>query len=369
MYEERKISKRDMDLARLQLLNSKNACTHLSHDEITAVVQHLLDNVSELKTLFAGVNSTDVFNTMHELIQLSPVVYMKKKSKSDESISRMNSLGSKSMEIISDEMLIDLIEIEKNETGIVDIGESTTDKFNSERMGNDGVESGRESTNEKNTFNIVENNAKEGMIESDIQSSEKDKFSSEKVMDGLKSGNEISYVSKLFSQKSVSNNTSTNEIIDKNMKSVRHEDIIYRRGKLTSSCTFILSGTVLVLTGDEGIPTEYGPFTALATETLLRPDGTFIPNFMAYLLTETVHMVVINIHSPEVGHIEILNRRKSEIGINAAIFQRLTTPHPRIMRQSSSTDVGKFKGSPRYTNAISIGLSSRTKDSDFYNSE
>lgn len=132
-----------------------------------------------------------------------------------------------------------------------------------------------------------------------------------------------------------------------------HEDILYRHGRLTSSCTFILSGKVAMVTSDAAVllaqstpkrnltvPStssthqpaaatpatsqrldtseivELEPWTAIATETLVELDGHFIPEFTAYLLS-TVKLLIINIHSPEACAIAGLEKRKRELGIFA----------------------------------------------------
>ena len=124
---------------------------------------------------------------------------------------------------------------------------------------------------------------------------------------------------------------------------------MYRHGRLTSSCTFILSGKVAMVTDEAAVRlaqvspkrsvmapvpssppahqlapitsldtssiVELEPWTAIATAALIDVDGHFIPDFTAYLLSSTVKLLILNIHSPEACAIDGLDKRKRELGI------------------------------------------------------
>jgi hypothetical protein len=69
------------------------------------------------------------------------------------------------------------------------------------------------------------------------------------------------------------------------------EDVLYRRGKLATTGLLILSGKVRVLAGKEGFTSELGPWNVLAADALLLPDGNYIPDFTAYILSDVVRII------------------------------------------------------------------------------
>ena len=96
------------------------------------------------------------------------------------------------------------------------------------------------------------------------------------------------------------------------------EDVLYRRGKMTNSCTLVLDGIVAVLPGadvsaasiDAAAATatgtftgggddiraaaplvEKGPWSLLAAEALTAPEGYHIPDFSAYINSERVRFL------------------------------------------------------------------------------
>lgn len=85
----------------------------------------------------------------------------------------------------------------------------------------------------------------------------------------------------------------------KYLASMSAEDILYRRGRIATSCLIITEGFVKVIPGKKGAPTVHvengephhegeegmpyllGPWSILGQEALLAQEGTYIPNFTA----------------------------------------------------------------------------------------
>ena len=90
--------------------------------------------------------------------------------------------------------------------------------------------------------------------------------------------------------------------------------------RLTSSCTLVLSGTVVLSDLPLGASAshsteELDPWTAIAPETLVEIDGAFIPQFTAFITSDTATVLILNVHSPEACRIPALQKRKRELGI------------------------------------------------------
>jgi len=68
---------RDMDFARLKLINSALADKHLSEEEVMAVSAHLFNNVAQIKALFE-----DDQEAVREMVRNSPVMDVSKHGKS-----------------------------------------------------------------------------------------------------------------------------------------------------------------------------------------------------------------------------------------------------------------------------------------------
>ena len=67
-------------LARLQLLHKKFDRRNFTKNEIEAIASHLLTNVKSIKDLFLMGDSDD-FDTLCQLIRISPVLDFKRQSK------------------------------------------------------------------------------------------------------------------------------------------------------------------------------------------------------------------------------------------------------------------------------------------------
>lgn len=96
------------------------------------------------------------------------------------------------------------------------------------------------------------------------------------------------------------------------LNNVPAEDILYRRGKISTSCLIITEGFVKVIPGkkigmneivdnnhevssEEGVPYLLGPYSILGQEALLAPEGTYIPDFTA--VVDSAHLKFVRISS------------------------------------------------------------------------
>jgi len=83
------------------------------------------------------------------------------------------------------------------------------------------------------------------------------------------------------------------------------EDFLYRQGKVSNTCTLILSGEAEVIYEDQrerDSPTlvrkvvTKGPWSTLAAEILEVPEGTYVPDFTASIVSETLRFVRLANH-------------------------------------------------------------------------
>ena len=69
------------------------------------------------------------------------------------------------------------------------------------------------------------------------------------------------------------------------------EDILYRRGKMSNTCTLILSGKVVILAGKDEFRSELGPWSILGGDSLVVADGTYIPDYTAFVASDKVRFL------------------------------------------------------------------------------
>ena len=74
------LNKRDMDLARLQLLNTKMRIDHLSSSEVTTITSHLLTTIPQIQSLFATMSYDHAHSILCQLVAVSTVVHLKRSS-------------------------------------------------------------------------------------------------------------------------------------------------------------------------------------------------------------------------------------------------------------------------------------------------
>mmetsp|Transcript_3633 Transcript_3633/g.6218 ORF Transcript_3633/g.6218 Transcript_3633/m.6218 type:complete len:290 (+) Transcript_3633:104-973(+) len=87
-----------------------------------------------------------------------------------------------------------------------------------------------------------------------------------------------------------------------------NEDILYKRGKPSNVCTLILSGRVTVQAGKDSFRSELGPWSLLGADSLEQEDGEYIPDYTAFVTSETVRCLSItkaNIRKCWLGYDEI----------------------------------------------------------------
>lgn len=73
------------------------------------------------------------------------------------------------------------------------------------------------------------------------------------------------------------------------------EDMIYRRGKVSSMCTLVLSGSLTILAGKDEFMSEKGPWSMLGVDALTMAEGSYIPDFSAFIASDTVRFVSISL--------------------------------------------------------------------------
>ena len=102
-----------------------------------------------------------------------------------------------------------------------------------------------------------------------------------------------------------------------------HEDLLYRKGIPSTYCTLILNGKITVITGRDEFHIEVGPWSILAPDCLILPEGQYQPDFIAYISSETVRVVRLSIFSDtDTKHAKdhpfaALEQRKAELGLGA----------------------------------------------------
>ena len=70
------------------------------------------------------------------------------------------------------------------------------------------------------------------------------------------------------------------------------DDVLYRRGKVSTFCTLVLSGKLAVLAGKDAFRAEAGPWTLLGAGALR--DESFVPDFSAHVATDSVRCVYLS---------------------------------------------------------------------------
>lgn len=75
---------------------------------------------------------------------------------------------------------------------------------------------------------------------------------------------------------------------------VSAKDVIYSKGEANSIATLVLSGKLTVLAGKDMFRSEAGPWTVLGADALLSEEGSFVPDFTAYIATSTMRCLYIS---------------------------------------------------------------------------
>ena len=69
------------------------------------------------------------------------------------------------------------------------------------------------------------------------------------------------------------------------------EDYLYRKGKMTTTCTLVLEGSVEVVSEEGSVGIIRGPWSTLAVGALESAEGTFVPDFSASVASEQVRFL------------------------------------------------------------------------------
>lgn len=75
------------------------------------------------------------------------------------------------------------------------------------------------------------------------------------------------------------------------------EDMLYRRGRMSNTCTLVLSGVLTVLAGKDEFQSEKGPWSTLGADALVSVEGTYIPDYTAFISSDTVRVLSISIQT------------------------------------------------------------------------
>mmetsp|Transcript_1144 Transcript_1144/g.1853 ORF Transcript_1144/g.1853 Transcript_1144/m.1853 type:complete len:655 (-) Transcript_1144:172-2136(-) len=84
---------------------------------------------------------------------------------------------------------------------------------------------------------------------------------------------------------------STNDMIA--MDAPANEDILFKRGKMSKACALILSGKITVLAGKDEFHSELGPWSIVGSDAVKLPEGTYLPDFTAFVSSDTVRCLWI----------------------------------------------------------------------------
>ena len=124
------------------------------------------------------------------------------------------------------------------------------------------------------------------------------------------------------------------------------EDLVYRRGKVASMCTLILSGNMSVLAGKDEFLSQVGPWSLLAVDALLLPEGSYIPDFSAYVASESVRFVSISMSNTSSGNSkqQVLDLLHQATGDGSSALSGHSSGDTSAGRNRSHSRAGSFVG-------------------------
>lgn len=129
------------------------------------------------------------------------------------------------------------------------------------------------------------------------------------------------------------------------------EDYLYTRGRSTCVCTIILNGKVTVMAGRDGFRAEVGAWSVLSADALVFPLGSYLPDFSAYISSNTLRCIRIQMSSAQ----SMLKLKPVDSDVDAVALQKEAElrkamgMEPRRIHTSSSRGIGVGGGSPRRT--------------------
>jgi hypothetical protein len=127
------------------------------------------------------------------------------------------------------------------------------------------------------------------------------------------------------------------------------EDMLCRKGK-ASPCSFLILSGKVGLTSIDGQSYEVGPWTSISPESLVQPFGAYIPDFTAYLVSATLRVVRINVHSEGSSRIPSLEKRMK--GLDIWHKKPLTTSP--LNTSPNSTQLSPMYQQKTYTSAYGL---------------
>ena len=120
------------------------------------------------------------------------------------------------------------------------------------------------------------------------------------------------------------------------------EDLLYRRGKVANSCVLVMSGKIAILAGKDAFRSELGPWTAIAADSLMLPDGEYVPDFTAFVVSDTARILILCIHSTEASRIPSLAQRMEVLGLaspSTHVPRPLSAAERKLIASQSSVNI------------------------------
>jgi metal transporter CNNM len=125
------------------------------------------------------------------------------------------------------------------------------------------------------------------------------------------------------------------------------EDILYKRNKPSNVCTLILSGRVTVQAGKDMFRSEVGPWSLLGADSLEQEDGSYVPDYTAFVSSDVVRCLIItkaNLRKCWLGY--------DEIAIDPRRQRKMTPPHKaRKSASSTASSQDSPQGTPKQTSS------------------
>jgi hypothetical protein len=151
--------------------------------------------------------------------------------------------------------------------------------------------------------------------------------------------------------------------------SVSTEDILYKRGKVTTTCTLVLSGRLTVSAGKDGFESELGPWSVLATDALTVIEGQYHPDFSAHIGSESVRIMRISCsayNGSETSSTQSTNSSDSGItpplspdnNSNSDVFDNSSSPLHSAQQQQPQQQHRRLSSSEARYDALQVELPS-----------
>ncbi|KAG5182278.1 hypothetical protein JKP88DRAFT_269955 [Tribonema minus] len=71
-------------------------------------------------------------------------------------------------------------------------------------------------------------------------------------------------------------------------------DYLYRRGRVSTACTLVLTGRLTVAAGRDAFQSESGPWSVLGADALLAAEGAYRPDFSASISSDQLRVIRMN---------------------------------------------------------------------------